>query len=82
MHHNLDAEEAGIRKPTQTERVAAARAAAFDRGDFKMVESYDKMTARRQAARRRARQRRKARKAETREYVAEHFNRDPSSDKE
>ena len=82
MHHKLDAEEAGIRKPTQNERVAAARAVEFDRGDFKMVEAYDNMIARRQATRRRARQRKKVRKAETRAYSADLFNRDPSSDVE
>ena len=71
-----------MQKTTQAERVAAARAAAFDRGDLTLVQAYDNMTERRQAARRRARQRRKSRRAETRACAAEHFNRDPNSDRE
>ena len=81
MHRKLGAEEAGIRKSTQAEREAAARAAAFDREDLTLVQAYYDMTSRRQAAKRRARQRKKARNAETRAYAAELFSRDPCSDR-
>ena len=74
----------GFRKPTQAERVAAARAAAYDRGDsHRWCKAYDNMTARRQAARasRRVSAERRAEQKLVRMWL-EHFNRDPSSDKE
>ena len=82
IHRNLDAEEAGVRKPSSNERAIAARSAAFDRGDMDMVRAYDAQIERRQCARRRARQRKKARRDAMRGYVVPNEGRDPRSDDE
>ena len=50
VHRAMDAEEAGVRKPTQAERVATARAARFDRSDLSRFKEYDNMTERRKTA--------------------------------
>ena len=82
IHRDLDAEEAGVRKPNRNDRLAAARVAAFQRGDMAIVKSLDAQESRRRDAKRRARQRKKQRKVVRRAELAEMVNRDPNSDNE
>ena len=39
IDREMDAEEAGAKKPSRNEKLAAARVAAFQRGDFAIVQS-------------------------------------------
>ena len=80
IDREMAAEEAGVRKPNRNDRLAAARVAAFQRGDMAIVQSLDNQEQRRRDAKRRARQRSKGRKAALRAYIADRVDRDPNSD--
>ena len=63
IQRELDADEYGVTKPFRGEKLVAARANAFERGDMAAVASVDASIAQRQATRRATRHRKKARKA-------------------
>ena len=80
IDREMEAEEAGVKKPSKNDRLLAARTAAFERGDMAIVQSLDAVKARRQGAKRRARSCKKQRKAEPNAYIDDKYNRDPNSD--
>ena len=82
IQRDMDAEDSGVRKPNRNDRLAAARAAAFQRGDMAIVKSLDAQEQRRKDAKKRARQRKKQRKVTRRAELAEMVSRDPNSDNE
>ena len=82
IQRDIDAEESGVRKPNRNDRLAAARVAAFQRGDMAIVQSLDAQESRRRDAKRRVRQRKKQRKVTRRAELADMVNRDPNSDNE
>ena len=81
IHRAMDAEEAGLRKPSANDRLVVARSAAFARGDLAQVARCDAQAERRRAVKRAARQRRNSRRAQARRDVAD-MQRDPCSDAE
>ena len=86
IQRDLDAEDHGIKNPSRGEKLVAARANAFERGDMAAVASVDATIAQRQATRRAARNRKKARKAavaaQMRTYAFQNRTPDPLSDDE
>ena len=86
IQKELDAEDYGVAKPSRGEKLVAARANAFERGDMAAVASVDATIAQRQANRRAARNRKKARKAavaaQMRNYAFQNRTPDPISDDE
>ena len=81
IHRQLDAEEAGLRRPSTNDRLIVARSSTFARGDLAQVARCDAQAARRREVKRAARQRRKTRRAIARDEVAD-MQRDPCSDAE
>lgn len=69
IQREMDAEEAGVKKPSRGDRIAASRTCAYEKGDMDTVKRMDQLVEKRQATRRAARRRAKARKAELRNYI-------------
>ena len=86
LQRELDAEDHGIVKPSRGEKLVAARANAYERGELAAVASVDASIAQRQATHRAARHRKKARKAavaaQQRDYAFKNSILDPLSDDE
>ena len=86
IQKELDAEDHGVPKPSRGEKLVAARANAFERGDVEAVASVDATISKRQATIRAAHNRRKARKAvaaaQMRDYAFQSRTLDPLSDVE
>ena len=75
-----------LSKAFRGEKLVAARANAYERGDMAALASFDKSIAQQQATRRAARNRKKARKAavaaQMRDYAFQNSIPDPLSDDE
>ena len=83
INRQLDAEEAGVKKPNRNDRLVAVRVSAYQRGDMAIVQSLDAQAQRRRDAKKRARARKKVRKAAVNANIKENFGpRDPNSDNE
>ena len=86
IQKELNAEDYGIAKPSRGEKLIAARANAYERGDMAAVASVDASIAQRLASLRAARNRKKARKAavaaQMHDYAFQNRTPEPLSDDE
>ena len=86
LQRELDDEDHGVTKPSRCEKLAAAGANAFERGDMVAVAPIDATISQRQDTRRDARNRKRAREAavaaQTCDYAFQNNTPDPLSDDE